>query len=356
MNDDLFGGAPPRDGRTPPAKSKAAARTGPMSESEYNAASIEVLEGLEPVRRRPGMYIGGADSNGLHHLFAEVIDNAMDEAVAGHATFIEVVAGSRRLARRHRQRARHAGRPASEISRQVGARNHHDQAARRRQIRQRRLRNLGRPARRRRVGGQRALAIPRSRGGARPDALSPDLRARPSRSPSSTSSARRPIGAARRCASCPIRRFSAPSARFDPARVFKMTRSKAYLFGGVEIRWRCAPTLLDPQGKVPAEAIFHFPGGLKDYLAADIEDQEPRRRSGLHRQGREGRQARLGRMGDRLARRRGRFRPFLLQHDPDARTAAPMRRAYAPRCCAASRTTPSASASRNGRRRSPATT
>jgi topoisomerase-4 subunit B len=64
------------------------------------------------------------------------------------------------------------------------------------------------------------------------------------------------------------------SARFDPARLFRMTRAKAYLFGGVEIRWRCAPALVDPEGKVPAEATFHFPGGLKDYLAADIEGQE----------------------------------------------------------------------------------
>ena len=56
----------------------------------YSAADIEVLEGLEPVRRRPGMYIGGTDEKALHHLFAEVIDNSMDEAVAGHATFIEV--------------------------------------------------------------------------------------------------------------------------------------------------------------------------------------------------------------------------------------------------------------------------
>ncbi|MBV8664192.1 MAG: type IIA DNA topoisomerase subunit B, partial [Hyphomicrobiales bacterium] len=65
------------------------------------------------------------------------------------------------------------------------------------------------------------------------------------------------------------------NAKFDPSRLFKMTRSKAYLFGGVEIRWRCAPALLDANSKIPAEATFHFPGGLKDYLAADIEGQEP---------------------------------------------------------------------------------
>ena len=78
---------------------------------------VEVLEGLEPVRRRPGMYIGGTDENALHHLFAEVLDNAMDEAVAGHATFIEVALEDGRLAQRHRQRPRHAGRPASRNSR-----------------------------------------------------------------------------------------------------------------------------------------------------------------------------------------------------------------------------------------------
>ena len=67
-----------------------ARRNGTPDELNYTAASIEVLEGLEPVRRRPGMYVGGTDANALHHLFAEVIDNSMDEAVAGHATFIEV--------------------------------------------------------------------------------------------------------------------------------------------------------------------------------------------------------------------------------------------------------------------------
>ncbi len=70
-------------------KSQAAAEN-----SDYSAADIEVLEGLEPVRRRPGMYIGGTDEKALHHLFAEVIDNSMDEAVAGHATWIDVSLGA----------------------------------------------------------------------------------------------------------------------------------------------------------------------------------------------------------------------------------------------------------------------
>src|SRR5258706_5558424 len=80
--DDLFPAAAPK--AKPPAKAAGGAEAG------YTARDIEVLEGLEPVRRRPGMYIGGTDEKALHHLFAEVIDNAMDEALAGHASFIEV--------------------------------------------------------------------------------------------------------------------------------------------------------------------------------------------------------------------------------------------------------------------------
>src|SRR3954466_14825812 len=88
---DLFGAAARKPMGGPAATRGAPARlNGTPGESGYTASSIEVLEGLEPVRRRPGMYIGGTDETAMHHLFAEVIDNSMDEAVAGHATFIEV--------------------------------------------------------------------------------------------------------------------------------------------------------------------------------------------------------------------------------------------------------------------------
>src|SRR5260370_31628224 len=82
---DLFGASEPKGRAQLKVGSRAAS-----AEAGYTARDIEVLEGLEPVRRRPGMYIGGTDEKALHHLFAEVIDNAMDEALAGHASFIEV--------------------------------------------------------------------------------------------------------------------------------------------------------------------------------------------------------------------------------------------------------------------------
>src|SRR5215467_105979 len=90
---DLFADAPPRESarREAPRNGSAKGRAG--NGEDYTARDVEVLEGLEPVRRRPGMFIGGTDEKALHHLFAEVIDNSMDEALAGHASFIEVDVG-----------------------------------------------------------------------------------------------------------------------------------------------------------------------------------------------------------------------------------------------------------------------
>ena len=128
-----------------------------------------------------------------------------------------------------------------------------------------------------------------------------------------------------------------------------MTRSKAYLFGGVEIRWRCAPSLIVDPDKVPADAVFHFPGGLKDYLAADIEgealvvDQPSPARSR--------RTASTARSNGRSPGSPGRTASSIPIATPSRRpTAARTRRACAPPCCAGSRTTPSASASRSAPR------
>src|SRR5829696_398572 len=277
---DLFGAGPAssRKPAVPPPAPKRAARTAPPvlgtpGEAGYDACSIEVLEGLEPGRRGPGMYIGGTDEKALHHLFAEVIDNAMDEAVAGHATFIEVefeedgfltVSDNgrgipidphpkfpKKSALEVIMTTLHAGgkfdskvyetsgglhgvgisvvnalseRLEVEVARgqtlyrQVFARG----------LAQGKLENLGR------VHNRRGTAV----------RFKPDPQ------------------------------IFGKDAHFQPRRLFKMARSKAYLFGGVEIRWKCAPSLIEGTENVPAEATFKFPNGLKDYLLHDIEGKD----------------------------------------------------------------------------------
>jgi topoisomerase-4 subunit B len=269
MDDDLFGGAAARKA---PAKSKPAVSRGATpGELDYNAASIEVLEGLEPVRRRPGMYVGGTDANALHHLFAEVIDNAMDEAVAGHATFIEVSLEDggwlcvtdngrgipvdphpkfpKKSALEVIMTTLHSGGKFDSGAYQTSGGLHGvgvsvvnalssrlEVEVARGQVLYRQTFERGRPASKLETIGK----APNRRG--------------------------------TRVRFLPDEQIFGKGARFDPARVFRMARAKAYLFGGVEIRWRCAPAMVGAD--VPAEATFRFPGGLKDFLAADIGGNE----------------------------------------------------------------------------------
>ena len=208
----------------------------------YDASAIEVLEGLEPVRRRPGMYIGGTDDRALHHLAAEVIDNSMDEAVAGFATRIEVELAARQPPDRQRQRPRHPGRPAPQISRQVGARGHHDHAPLGREVRGQGLPHLRRPPRSRGQRRQRPLERDDRRGRARQEALPPDLLPR-RRNLEAGEVGAAPNRRGTTTTFIPDPEIFGADAEFSPERLYKLARSKAYLFAGVEIRWRCDPSL-----------------------------------------------------------------------------------------------------------------
>ncbi|XDA97511.1 DNA topoisomerase IV subunit B [Sulfitobacter sp. LCG007] len=226
----------------------------------YDASSIEVLEGLEPVRKRPGMYIGGTDERALHHLAAEVLDNSMDEAVAGHATRIEVeLHEDFALTIRDNGRGmpfdphpKFPGKSALEVI----------------------LCTLH-------AGGKFSGKAYETSGGLHGvgasvvNALSDSMVvqvARDRKLVEQRFSRGIPLGPLQEIGAAPNRRgttttFHADEEifghhRFKPARLFKMVRSKAYLFSGVEIRWKSAI----PDGETPQEATFHFPGGLADYL------------------------------------------------------------------------------------------
>jgi topoisomerase-4 subunit B len=270
---DLFGAAAPRRNKPAPVNGKSNGRNGTPDEAGYTAASIEVLEGLEPVRRRPGMYVGGTDSNALHHLFAEVIDNSMDEAVAGHATFIEVsLEESGYLSVIDNGRGMpvdpHPKFPKKSalevIMTMLHAGGKFDSGA---YETSGGLHGVG-------VSVVNALSEKLEVEVARAQTLYRQTFARGKPTSALTVVGKTPNRRGTKVRFLPDPQIFGAEARFDPARVFKMARSKAYLFGGVEIRWRCAPALIGEGSKVPAEATFHFPGGLRDYLAADIEGQE----------------------------------------------------------------------------------
>ncbi len=235
------------------------------SRDTYDASSIEVLEGLEPVRKRPGMYIGGTDERALHHLVAEVLDNAMDEAVAGHATRIEV-----ELHVDHSVTIRDNGRgipidphpkfPDKSALEVILCTLH--------------------------AGGKFSGKAYETSGGLHGvgvsvvNALSDRLRVEVARNRelfAQDFSRGVPLGPVEKLGAAPNRRGTAVifhadeqifgQHRFRPARLLKMVRSKAYLFSGVEIRWKTAIA----DGDTPMEAVFHFPGGLADYLSETLE-------------------------------------------------------------------------------------
>lgn len=232
--------------------------------TDYDASSIEVLEGLEPVRKRPGMYIGGTDERALHHLVAEVLDNSMDEAVAGHANRIEV-----ELHEDYSFTVRDNGRgipvdphpkfPDKSALEVILCTLH--------------------------AGGKFSGKAYQTSGGLHGvgasvvNALSDSMVVQVARNKElyeQRFSRGIPLGPIQKIGAAPNRRGTTVtfhpdpeifgSHKFKPARLFNSIRSKAYLFSGVEIRWKSAIA----DGDTPQEATFHFPGGLSDYLSETL--------------------------------------------------------------------------------------
>ena len=237
----------------------------------YDASSIEVLEGLEPVRRRPGMYVGGTDERAYHHLAAEVLDNAMDEAVAGHATRIEItLEPGNRLTVTDNGRGipvdPHPKFPDKSALEVIMSTLH--------------------------SGGKFDGKAYATSGGLHGvgvsvvNALSSETRVEVARnkelyaqrfSKGLTLGPLEKLGPVqnRRGTSVsfvPDTEIFGPEMSFKPARLHRLARSKAYLFAGVEIRWKCAPELIGDD--TPAEAVFQFPGGLSDHLREQVGDRE----------------------------------------------------------------------------------
>ena len=242
----------------------------PAASSGYDASSIEVLEGLEPVRRRPGMYIGGTDERAYHHLAAEVLDNAMDEAVAGHATRIEILleAGNRLTITDNGRgipvdpHPKFPDKSALEVILSTlhsgGKFNGKAYAT---------------------SGGLHGVGV------SVVNALSCDTVVEVARNKElfrQRFSRGQTLGPLEKLGPVNNRRGTSVAftpdqeifgeMSFKPNRLFRLARSKAYLFAGVEIRWKCAAALISDD--TPEEAVFQFPGGLADHLLEQIGDRE----------------------------------------------------------------------------------
>ncbi|WP_375653890.1 MULTISPECIES: DNA topoisomerase IV subunit B [unclassified Bartonella] len=241
-------------------------------EDDYNALSIRVLEGLEPVRLRPGMYIGGTDSKALHHLFAEIIDNAMDEAVAGYADFIEVSLD------------RNGYITVTDNGRGIPVENHPQMPEKSTlEVIMTQLHSGGKFDGKayQTAGGLHGVGI------SVVNALSDDMEVEVARerklyrqrfSRGIPQSGLEDLGdvynrRGTRVRFHPDREIFGENAAFDPEKIYKMACSKAYLFGGVKIRWTCDPVILEGAENIPEKAVFHFPNGLKDYLLSSLKDE-----------------------------------------------------------------------------------
>ena len=243
---------------------------GNAAEQKYSAKDIEVLEGLEPVRRRPGMYIGGTDENALHHLAAEILDNAMDEAVAGHANLIEVTfSPGNTLTVRDNGRGipvdphpKFKNKSALEV---IFTTLH--------------------------SGGKFSGKAYATSGGLHGvgssvvNALSSSFIAEVARDKHLwRQDYCRGIPKTKLIDVGPIQNRRGTTIRFVPdteifgdkhfipARLYRLCRSKAYLYRGVRIKWSVDPVLLKGDSDTPANAELHFPGGLRDSLEAELGD------------------------------------------------------------------------------------
>ena len=242
----------------------------PATTDAYDASSIEVLEGLEPVRRRPGMYIGGIDERAFHHLVAEVLDNAMDEAVAGHASRIEVtLAPGNRITVTDNGRGipidphpKYPGKSALEVI--LTTLHSGGKFSNKAYATSGGLHGVG-------ISVVNALSVDTVIEVARDKQVYRQTYSRglPTSKLEIVGQTQNRRGTS--VAFTPDTEIFGETMRFKPTRLYRLARSKAYLYAGVEIRWHCDPSLIGDD--TPPEAVFQFPGGLSDHLREQIGDR-----------------------------------------------------------------------------------